>query len=66
MDWELSPENRALLERVTAQIQRLQKELGIQPMTLEERSQAYQRRQEELKKLAQIASQRRPPPKWKV
>ena len=73
IDWSFTPEIQEQYDRVVAQIKRLQQELGVEPMTLEQRHQAYlkrqaeeQRKQEELKKLTQLTGQRRPPPKWKV
>ncbi len=73
IDWSLTPENQALYERVVAQTRRIQKELGIEPMTLEERAESYERkraeierRQREIQELEQRIGRSRPPPKWKV
>lgn len=73
IDWKFPPELQAQYDRVVAQTRRLQAEMGIKSMTLEERYQAYlerqaeeQRKQEELKKLQQLVGKHRPPPKWKV
>ncbi len=73
IDWNLTPENQALYERVVAQTRRIQKELGIEPMTLEERARSYERkraeierRQQEVRELEQRISRSRPPPKWKI
>ena len=71
--WALTPELQEKYDRVVAHTRRLQAELGITPMTLDERIAAYEqrkieeaRKQEELKKLQQITGSRRPPPKWKL
>jgi hypothetical protein len=73
IDWAFPPELQKKYDEVVANNRRLQALLGIKPMTLEERRQAYLKRkaeelqrQEELKKLAQLTVQRRPVPKWKV
>lgn len=69
IDWSLPPDLQAYYDRVTADIRRLQAELGIEPMTLEERHQAYIKRKEQearLEQLKQAALKRRPLPKWKV
>jgi hypothetical protein len=73
IDWSFPPDIQAQYDRVLADVRRLQAEMGIKPMTLEERAAAYEyrqqeekRRQEELEKLQKITGQRRPPPKWKV
>jgi len=71
--WSLTPELQKRFEEIQAQTRMLQEQLGITPMTLDERAVAYtkrkedeRKRQEELAKLTQITGQRRPPPKWKV
>lgn len=71
--WALTPELQKKFEEVQAHTRRLQAELGIKPMTLDERAAAYEQRrqeqhrqQEELKKLQEQISKHRPPPKWKV
>lgn len=73
IDWDLTPENQVLYEKVVAQNRRLQQSLGIQPMTIDERATAYQKRnaeiarkEEELKRLREQIGRRRPVPKWKV
>lgn len=73
IDWSFSPEVQALYDKVTAANARLQRELGITPMTLAERAEAYERnkaenmrRQEELRQLQERISKSRPLPKWKV
>lgn len=77
IDWSFPPDLQAQYDRVLAQTRRLQQELGIKPMTLEERHQAYlakqaeerrqeELRQEELKKMQERMGKMRPPPKWKV
>jgi hypothetical protein len=72
-DWSFPPDIQAQYDRVLAQTRKLQAELGITPMTLDERAMAYERRkvtearrQQELKILEQQLGQRRPPPTWKV
>lgn len=73
IDWNLTPENQVLYERVVAQNRRLQAALGIQPLTIEDRAEIYQqkkiedaRRQQELKELEKRIGRSRPLPKWKV
>lgn len=73
IDWSFPPELQAQYDRVVAQTRRLQIELGVEPMTLEQRHQAYlkrqaeeQRKQEELKLIQERMGKMRPPPKWKV
>lgn len=66
IDWNLTPENQVLYERVIARNKQLQQELGITSMTIEERATvviAQKQKEEEFKKLL---GNRRPPPKWKV
>ena len=77
IDWSFPPDIQAQYDRVLAQNRRLQIELGIKPMTLEERHQAYlarqaeehrkeELRQEELRILQERIGKHRPLPKWKV
>ena len=73
IDWSFPPELQAQYDRVVAQTRRLQRDLGVEPKTMEQRYQDYlqrqaeeQRRQEELKKLEQVIGKHRPPPRWKV
>ncbi len=73
MDWSFPPDLQIQYERVLAQTRRLQAELGITPMTLEERAAAYdkrrmeeQRKQQELAELQQRLIKNTPLPKWKV
>lgn len=73
IDWSLPPELQAQYDRIVAKTRQLQKEFGIEPMTLEQRHQAYlkrqaeeQRRQEEIKLIQERMGKMRPPPKWKV
>ena len=73
IDWSFPPELQAQYDRIVAKTRRLQIELGIEPMTLEQRHQAYlnrqaeeQRKQEELKLIQERMSRMRPLPKWKV
>ena len=65
-DWSLTPELQKKFEEVQAQTRRLQAEFGITPMTLEERSAAYEKRKAEEAQAKQMLGQRRPPPRWKV
>ena len=65
-DWSLTPELQKKFEEVQAHTRRLQAELGITPMTLEERAAAYAKRKEEEIKAQSIIGKMRPPPKWKV
>lgn len=71
--WALTPELQKRFEEIQAHTRRLQKELGITPMTLEERCQAYEqrkeeekRKEEELIKLQNQIKLHRPLPKWKL
>ena len=73
IDWSLPPDLQKQYNKVLSNIRRLQKELGIEPRTLEQRHQDYlkrkaeeQRQAEELAKIKALAGQRRPPPRWKV
>lgn len=73
MDWSLNEENQKKYDQVVADNQRLQKEFGIKPRTIEQRYQDYMakkaeedRRAEELKKLQNSIGIRRPAPKWKI
>lgn len=65
-DWSLTPELQKRFEQVQAQTRKLQAELGVTPMTLEERAAAYAKRKEEEAQAKQILGQRRPPPRWKI
>ncbi len=71
--WALTPELQKKFDEVVARTRRLQAELGVQPMTLEERAAAYEkkreeiaRRQQELEEIQQRIAKQRPPPKWKI
>lgn len=73
IDWSLPPDLQKQYNKVLSNIRRLQKELGIEPRTLEQRHQDYlkrkaeeQRRIAELEKLKALTGTRRPPPRWKV
>lgn len=73
IDWSFPPELQAQYDRVVAQTRRLQRDLGVEPKTMEQRYQDYlqrqaeeQRRQEELKKLEELIGKHRPAPRWKV
>jgi outer membrane murein-binding lipoprotein Lpp len=66
MDWELNAENQKKYDEVTAEVRRLQAEMGIAPMTIEERAADYQRRKEEQARLTARIGNLRPAPKWKI
>lgn len=73
IDWSFPPELQAQYDRVVAQTRRLQRDLGVEPKTMEQRYQDYlerqaeeQRRQEEQKKLEELIGKHRPAPRWKV
>ena len=70
IDWSLPPDLQKLYNDIVARNQRLQKELGIKPMTLEERAKEYQRKKaneaSREASLQQLLGKRRAPPKWKV
>lgn len=73
MFWMLPPDLQQRLEDIQRTTKRLQIELGITPLTLEQRvelanqrQQEKQRRQAELEKINRQLGPRRPPPKWKV
>lgn len=73
MDWSFSPEVQAQYDRVTQRIRELQKELGITPLTIEQRHQKYilkkqqeEQKQKELQELNKMLGQRRPKPNWKI
>ena len=72
-DWSFPPDLQKRYDEIVAHTRKLQAELGIRSRTIEERCRDYlehqaqeAKRQEELRKLAQITGQRRPPPHWKV
>lgn len=65
-DWSLTPELQKKFEEVVAHTRRLQKEMGITPMTLEERAAAYAKKKEEEAKAKAMIVKLRPPPKWKI
>lgn len=72
-DWSFPPDLQKRYDEILATTRRLQKELGIEPRTLEQRHQDYlkrkeeeQRRAAELEKLKAITGTRRPAPRWKV
>lgn len=66
IDWKLDPETQALFDRVVAETRRLQKELGIEPRTIEQRHQDYIKQQQRQQELTKTIGRMRPPPKWKV
>ena len=68
MIWNFSfnAENQKKYDEVTANIRRLQTEMGIEPMTLEERAAAYKKRKAEEEKIKTTLGVIRPLPKWKV
>lgn len=66
MDWNLSPANQKKYDEVAANIRRLQAELDIKPMSLDERAAEHERKKAEQAKLQALIGKKRPPPKWKV
>jgi hypothetical protein len=68
MHWvfDLNPENQKKYDEVTAEIRRLQSEMGIEPMTLEERAAHYQKEKLNQARLAAHIGVKKPPPKWKM
>ncbi len=72
-DWSLTPELQKKYDEVVAHTRRLQAELGITPMTLDERLAAYEKRKaeearkaKELAELQQRIGQHKPLPKWRI
>lgn len=66
MAWELNPENQKKFDEVAAEIRRLQTEMGINPMTIDERAAEYRKEKEQRSRLESHLGVRRPAPKWKV
>lgn len=73
IDWSFPPELQQKYDEIVARTRRLQQELGITPMTLEERAMAgekkrheAEKRQKEIEEMQRIINSRRPLPKWKV
>ena len=66
IDWSLPPDLQKKYDEVVERTRRIQRELGIKPMTLEERAIAAEKRREEIARLQQIVKSHRPPPKWKL
>lgn len=73
IDWSFPPELQQKYDEIVARTRRLQQELGITPMTLEERAIAgekkrheAEKRQKEIEEMQRIINSRRPLPKWKV
>lgn len=73
IDWSFPPDLQAQYDRVLAQTRRLQAELGVQPMTIEERAESYRKKkleqaqkQQELEELQKRIGRTRPMPTWKV
>jgi len=66
IDWKLPPDLQEKFNQVQAQTRKLQEEFGITPMTIEQRSQAYQAKKKQEELIKQTLGARRPPPKWKV
>lgn len=65
-NWSFPPDIQAQYDRVLAQTRKLQAELGITPMTLDERAEAYTKRKQQEEEIKKFTLHRRPPPKWKV
>lgn len=66
MAWELDAENQKKFDKVTAEIRRLQNEMGIKPMTIAERAAEYRKEKEQKAQLTAHLGIRRPAPKWKI
>lgn len=66
IDWKLPADLQGKYEEVLATNSRLQKELGIVPMSIEQRHQAYLDRKKSEADLKKAIGQRRPLPRWKV
>jgi|LauGreDrversion4_2_1035121.scaffolds.fasta_scaffold108141_3 hypothetical protein len=66
MDWEFNAENQKKYDEVTAEIRRLQAEMGIKPMSIAERAAEYQKRKAEQAQLTAKVGVMRPAPKWKL
>lgn len=66
ISWELPPDLQEKYEKVLAHTRQLQQQLGIKPMTLEERHRAYLEKKSQEEELKKIISRHRPLPKWKV
>ena len=71
IDWSFPPDIQTQYNRVTADIRRLQTELGIEARSLEQRAADYHRRkeeerirQEELAKYSKMIGRSRPPLKF--
>jgi len=64
--WALTPELQKKFDEVVAHTRQLQAEMGITPMTLEERAIAYAKRKEEEAQAKAMVGKLRPPPKWKI
>ena len=66
MQLGFNAENQKKYDEVTTEIRRLQAEMGIKPMTIEERAAEYEKKKAEQARLAAQLSTRRPLPKWKI
>lgn len=66
ISWDLTPDLQEKYDSVVARTRKLQLELGIKPMTLEERYQAYLERKHREEELKKIIGKHRPLPKWKI
>lgn len=66
VSWDLPPDLQKKFEDIQAHTRRLQRELGVTPMTLEERVAAYAERKKQEEQLKAIIAKHRPPPKWRV
>lgn len=64
--WALTPELQKKFDEIQARTRRLQIEMGIKPMTLEQRAAAYDQRRKQEAEFKAVLSTRRPIPKWKV
>ncbi len=66
MDWGLDPENQKKYDEVTANIRRLQAEMGITPMTIAERAADLQKKKAAQALISAQLGMVRPKPKWKI
>lgn len=66
MDWEFNAENQKKFDEVTANIRRLQAELGIKPMSIAERAAEYKKDREVKAQMSAQLGAIRPVPKWKI
>jgi hypothetical protein len=66
MNWDLNDENQKKYDEVTTNIRRLQIEMGIEPRTLAERAEEYQKKKVSQVQITAQLGMVRPKPKWKI